>query len=95
MKTLIITILASALLTACSVEPKEVFTANGQKGFSVGCSGNYQTMAGCYEQAGEKCGKRGFKILEKNVDKGSTLSSNKKSTYASTIINRSMIIQCK
>jgi hypothetical protein len=56
-------------------------------------------LNGCYERAGEICGKRGYDILSQNEEVGH-VASVQASTYggsgfASDTRNRTMIIKCK
>jgi hypothetical protein len=46
---------------------------------------------GCYQRAGEICGKRGYDILQQSGEKGFVASGD----FASTTNNRTMVIRCK
>lgn len=83
-----------SVLGGCATS-KEVYTADGRKGFSLNCSGAALNWGMCYEKAGEICGERGYEVLEKSGDKGAMVSGNQFGMYGGTIINRSMIVQCK
>ena len=58
---------------------------------SIDCSGNYETWGSCYRTAGELCGEKGFKVLQKDEDQAVVVKGSSYSPGPS----RSMIIQCK
>ena len=52
------------------------------------------TWGKCYEKAGEICGSRGYKVLEKSSDKGATVTWGMYGLFGGSTITRSMIIKC-
>lgn len=85
---------AMAMAAGCATS-KEVYTADGRKGYSVNCSGSALNWGMCYEKAGEICGTRGYEVLEKSGDQGAMVSGNQFGFYGGSFMNRSMIVQCK
>ncbi len=81
-------------LSACATS-KTVYTADGKTGHSINCSGSALNWGMCYEKAGKICGSKGYKVLEKSGDQGAVVSGNQFGLYGGSVINRSMIIQCK
>jgi hypothetical protein len=71
-----------------------IYTASGEEGFSIDCPGTGGSWGYCYEKAGEMCGTRGYEILERNTDKGASVSGDKKSIHGSTSISRNLVIRC-
>jgi hypothetical protein len=49
---LIISSLLSLTLVGCAIS-KEVYLADGSKGYSISCDGNMQNFGSCLEKAGE------------------------------------------
>ena len=94
MKLYLSLVICVAGLSACA-SSKVVYTAEGKQGYSIDCSGSALSWGKCYEKAGEMCGKKGYEVLQKSSDKGATVSGNQFGLYGSSIITRSMIIQCK
>jgi len=92
-KISIATVLALLVVGCADSEP--TFTSSGQKGNSIDCSGEFGTWGECYEEAGELCGARGYKVLEKMTDKGSSVYAGKDILSGSSTNTRSLIIQCK
>jgi len=92
-KISIATVLALLVVGCADSEP--TFTASGQKGNSIDCSGEFSTWGECYEEAGELCGARGYKVLEKMTDKGSSVYAGKDYLSGASTNTRSLIIQCK
>jgi hypothetical protein len=43
----------------------------------------------------ESCGERGYQVLEKSSDQGSVVSGTRYGVYGGSVMNRSMIVQCK
>ena len=56
---------------------------DGGEGFTIECGGAIYSWASCYEAAGEKCGTRGYDIINKSSD--ATIDT----------VSRSMLIKCK
>jgi hypothetical protein len=93
-KTLSLVTLFSLLVVGCA-DSEPTFTASGQKGHSIDCSGELGTWGECYEEAGELCGTRGYKVLEKMGDKESSILAGKDILSGTSTNTRSLIIQCK
>ena len=86
---------ATMILIMGCAESESTFTASGQKGHSIDCSGEFGTWGECYEAAGELCGARGYKVLEKMTDKGSSVYADKNLLAGASTNTRSLIVQCK
>jgi hypothetical protein len=82
------------LLGGCATA-NQTYTADGQKGYSINCSGSALNWGMCYEKAGEICAERGYVVLEKSGDKGFAASGTQFGLFAGSVMNRSMIIRCK
>ena len=94
MKNLLITLLAISVLVGCATA-KQTYTADGEKGYFIVCSGTALNWGSCYDKAGEICGERGYVVLEKSGDQGAMLYGSQHGLYGGSVINRSMIIKCK
>jgi len=81
------------VLSACATA-KETYTASGQKGYTIDCSGSAGNWGMCTQKAGELCGAKGYTILQSSGGQSAMLTSNQFGTYASPVVNRSMTIQC-
>lgn len=92
MKPILVILMVSAL-TACATA-SETYTPSGEKGYAIDCSGSAGNWGMCTKKAGELCGAKGYAILERTGDQSTMLTSNQFGTYASPVVNRSMIIQC-
>ena len=92
--------LAILLCLAGCVTVKEVYGPDGDKAFTLNCSDDKGARWDhCYEKAGEICRERGYRILEKNIDKSAsgsagTLDEEVFGRYDSQN-NRVLMIQCK
>jgi hypothetical protein len=73
----------AVLSSGCAPVASMVRLPDGGEGFAVSCSGNMRSWASCYQAAGEKCGARGYDIINKATD--SSIDS----------ATRSMLIKCK
>jgi hypothetical protein len=93
-----LSIAATCLLVAsvlgCAVS-KTTYLPNGQKGHSINCSGTALTWGSCYEKAGKLCGERGYDVVAGGSEHGAIVSANAGSAFGSSIMQRSMLIQCK
>jgi len=94
MKALVILLISVILFGGCATA-KQTYTADGQLGYSINCSGSAGNWGMCYEKAGEICGPKGYEVLEKSGDQGAMVSGNQFGLYGGSVINRSMIIKCK
>ena len=93
-KTISITAILALLATGCATS-EPTYTSNGKKGHSIDCSGDLGTWGECYEEAGEICGARGYRVLEKMTDKESNIFAGKDVLSGSSSNTRNLIIQCK
>jgi len=82
------------LLTACATA-KEVDIAEGQRGYSIDCSGEGISWSLCYEKAGQICGEKGFEIVDKTGGTGMVVAGIEYGVYGESGPNRSMIIKCR
>lgn len=87
-------LLIAVLLGGCATA-KKTYTSDGKEGYSITCSGSALNWGMCYEKAGEICGSKGYKVLEKSGDQGTMLYGNQFGLYGGSVINRNMIIKCK
>jgi len=82
------------LLTACATS-KEVDIAEGQRGYSIDCSGDKLNWSLCYEKAGQICTEKGFEIVDKTGGTGIVVAGIEYGVYGESGLNRSMIIKCR
>ena len=82
------------LMTGCATS-RETYTANGQLGHSINCSGSALNWGMCYEKAGKLCGEKGYEVLAKSGDQGAMITATQFGLVGGSVMNRSMIIQCK
>ena len=81
-------------LTACATS-KEVEFAEGQRGYSIDCSGDHLNWSLCYQEAGQICGEKGFEIIDKTGGTGIVIAGVRYGVYGESGANRSMIIKCR
>ena len=93
MKTAL-TVVLILCLTACATS-KEIEIAEGQRGYSIDCSGDKLNWSLCYQEAGEICGEKGFEIMDKSGGTGILIAGVRYGVYGESGFNRSMIIQCR
>mgnify|MGYP001331164340 CR=1 FL=1 len=94
MKKLKVLLIVVVLIGGCATA-KQTYTADGQQGYSINCSGSALNWGMCYEKAGELCGEKGYEVLDKSGDQGAMATGTQYGLFAGSIINRSMIIKCK
>ncbi len=87
-------LLLLAMLSNCATANK-TYTSNGTEGYSINCSGTAMNWGMCYEKAGQLCGTKGYNVLQKNGDQGAVVSGNQFGLYGGSVMNRSMIVECK
>lgn len=91
---LILSMLSLFSVFSCATS-KQIYTADGQRGYSITCSGQALNWGMCYEKAGEICGGKGYDILEKSGEQGATVSMSQYGLFGGSTMNRIMIIKCK
>lgn len=99
-------IVVVALLQGC-VTSKEVFLADGTKGYNINCGGSGMNYSNCLEKAGEVCSTRGYNLLNqqgevvplsqaiRELGANTQSSSVGYSTTSGAIITRNLLIKCK
>lgn len=81
------------LLAACATA-SEVYTESGKLGYNVSCHGAAVGWNKCYELAGNLCGSKGYKVLQKSGEQGAIVSGNAYGVYGGSTYNREMTIEC-
>ncbi|OYY83326.1 MAG: hypothetical protein B7Y46_15805 [Acidovorax sp. 28-64-14] len=76
------TLVIAGAISGCT-PTSAVRLPDGGEGFTIACGGTLRSWASCYEAAGEKCGARGYDIINKSSD--TTIDT----------ASRSMLIKCK
>ena len=102
MYRLLITLLASALLSSCATV-RETYAPDGRKAFSLNCSGTARGWDKCFNAAGEACKGAGYDILDRIGEDasfatlaGSAYNSNGSVSGSSVKTReRSLIVACK
>jgi hypothetical protein len=89
----------AALMTALALggcaTAKEIYTADGRKGYAIRCpsaAGIQNDWSKCIAKAGDMCGARGYDVLERSADESLERDMNGKLVTGQT---RVMIIQCR
>ena len=94
MGRLSVLLLLMLLMFGCATS-RETYTATGQRGHSIDCSGSALNWGMCYEKAGKLCAEKGYDVLAKSGDQGTVLAGNQFGLYGGSVTSRSMVIQCK
>jgi hypothetical protein len=92
-------VIAALALAGCmGVYNKEVYLADGSKGFAINCDGDYADWNTCLNEAGKICGPYGYKEIERHDEKGyrkqGVAYSGYRDSYSSSTRGRSMVIAC-
>lgn len=77
-------------LAGCATQ-KQIYLPSGETGYSINCSGSALTWEHCYAQAGKICATRGYEVLARDDEQGSTSSP----LFGTTTHFRTMLIVCK
>lgn len=107
-RTLGIFIIVTVLLQGCATASfREVFLADGTKGYNINCSGSGMNYSNCLEKAGEVCGSRGYFLLNqqgnivpfstaiREFSAGTSTGSIGFLTQSGSIVVRNLFIKCK
>ena len=85
-------LLVMAFVLGCATASK-TFTADGEEGYAIDCSGSALSWGMCYEKTGKLCGAKGYEVLERSGDKGVMASAGQFGFFAGSTISRSIIIK--
>ncbi|MEE9302380.1 MAG: hypothetical protein V3U84_01210 [Thiotrichaceae bacterium] len=85
------------ILYGCAIT-KETYLSDGSKGYSISCDGAAVGINVCFEKAGELCGEKGYKIVNREgqlVPFGVGSATNQQAfvTYGS-FSTKSIMIRC-
>ena len=64
MKKIYVLLLIMSLLTSCAIS-KQTYLPDGSVGHSISCDGSAVGMNVCFEKAGEICGSKGYKLVNR------------------------------
>jgi hypothetical protein len=64
---LMVFVVFASMLQGCATS-REVFLADGAKGYNINCSGSRRNYSYCLEKAGDVCGMRGYHVLNQQGD---------------------------
>jgi hypothetical protein len=92
MKKLILT-LGCLLLTSCATV-SNTYTATGEKAYSLNCSGTARGWDICLKAAGDLCGARGYKVLDRTSEDTASAQLTSSGFFATKSNERSMLISC-
>lgn len=84
----------AAALTGCATQ-KTVYLPDGRPGHSINCSGSALSWDLCYQKAGELCQAKGYDILAKEGEQGSSITGTQYGVFGGTTMNRTLLIACK
>ncbi len=73
----------------------ESYSADGRKAYTLNCSGQARGWDKCLAAAGEKCGAKGYDVLDRSGETTSSMAGTKAGIFASTEVERSMLVACK
>jgi hypothetical protein len=82
------------LLCGCATS-KSTYLPSGEKGYSISCNGAVLNWNHCFERAGEICATRGYQILDRSDQVGSTLAITQFGATGGSVIYRTILIKCK
>lgn len=93
MKNLSIMAIILTVSGCATVNP--TYTGDGEKAYTLNCSGNARGWDKCLKSAGDICGSRGYKILDRSSEDAAIAGANNHGFFANQTNERSMLIACK
>ena len=90
MKYLTIIIIMLNLLASCATPSRldSTYSSKGEKISKVSCDGQEESIANCYDKAGQKCKNKGYEIF-------STNKNMKEDKDGNTLWIRTLSFKCK
>lgn len=92
--SLIVALGLSFALPGCA-NVTETYGPDGRAAYSLNCSGTARTWGMCFEAAGEKCGSRGYNIINATTDNGVLVTANQQALLATNTTSRTMLVSCR
>jgi hypothetical protein len=87
-------ILLALCLVGCATQ-KDVYLPDGRKAHAIECSGAALSWNLCTEKAGKICKARGYEIVEKNEERGTTVAGSAYGVIGGDHVTRTLVIACK
>ncbi len=107
-RTFCILIVMVIVLQGCAIPTsKDVYLADGTKGYNINCSGSGMNYSNCLEKAGEVCGSQGYHLLNqqgnivpfpaaiREFSAGTSAGSVGFLTHSGSMVIRNLFIKCK
>ena len=86
---------ATMTLGGC-VTVKEVYGPDGRQAHAITCSQAIGVDWGdCFEEAGNLCGTRGYKVWNQSASQSTVVSGTEGSVFGSSSESRTLLISCK
>ncbi|PSJ17852.1 hypothetical protein C7H79_05935 [Nitrosomonas supralitoralis] len=105
---ILIVIICIAMLQGCAVpRGKEVFLADGARGYNIYCGGSGLNYSNCLEKAGDICGTRGYHLVNQQGEivpfsiAVREFAPNSQSTtigyvtQSGSTVTRNLLVKCK
>ena len=67
---------------------------DGSTGFAINCSGNANSIAGCYDKAAELCKGQGFTVVDRDGSTGYSVQKYGNSYSGVSYAKRTMMVKC-
>lgn len=93
-KVLVVSLLAGLATSGCATV-HQTYTQDGREGFTLNCSGWARGWDKCYEAAGEKCGSKGYEVLNKSSEDMVAVGGSAGGFGGGKTNERSMTVACK
>lgn len=86
-------VLCFLLLTSCATVSK-TYTANGEEAYTLNCSGTARGWDKCLKAAGDLCGAKGYRTLDRTSEDTANAQFTSSGFFATKSNERSMMIVC-
>lgn len=84
----------ACLLSACATV-HESYAPDGQKAYTLNCSGFARGWDKCLSKAGELCGEHGYTVVDRNGETGAIIGGGSNGFAGGSTMERSMMVECK
>lgn len=81
-------------LSACATV-HESYAPDGQKAYTLNCSGTARGWDKCLSAAGDLCGHAGYTVLDRASEDGAAIGGTSSGFFGAHTQERSMMIECK
>jgi hypothetical protein len=89
-----IVVVASLMILCGCASVSETYTPDGRKAYALNCSGTARGWDKCQKAAGDLCGIKGYKVLDRSSEDTASIGGSTRGFFGAKTNERSMLVAC-